>query len=1115
MNLRLHSHHYFHFKKENNGSDGGFCNTQKSPERNSFHIMQLVLLLIFFYTVTGSTNAQTIRYVKAGATGSGTSWTDDSGDLQAAINASVAGDQVWVARGTYKPKYRADNMSSANANDRNNAFVLKKDVKIYGGFAGTETTLAQRDLSVLANRALLSGDIGATGDNSDNAYHVVISAGDAGTSELNGFTVSGGNADGIGGISINSQVLSNSLGGGIYNSQSSPILNNLIIKGNSTSTGGGGIFNLSSSAVLNNIVISGNTASFGGGIENFQSTTFLTNVTISGNTASSGGGIQNYSSSPTIHNTIIYGNSSGINNSDVNSIPMIGYSLVQGSADVTNGNIDGSADPKFVSPVTAGLNTGGDYHLQPGSPVINAGNNTYYNAGQMPDLSAITTDLAGNPRISGVNIDMGAYEYHQPVKWFVKPGSLDAGISWSEAGDFQTVIDKADNGDSVFVAKGTYQPASGYQFIMRPGVKIYGGFAGTESSLSQRDLSAGNASILKGNGSRVINGGIAVKRDAVLDGFTITGGNAGFFYGGGMYNHAVSPTIANCTFVGNSATRGGGMYNESSAPNIINCIFTDNTATGFGGAMCNISTRPSLMITNCTFFNNNGAGFGGGIFNLYYAQNSIITNCVFWDNTAPADQPDFIYRQGDGTPVFNYNYTQSDFTSIGTGNITGSSDPFINSSNPAGTDGIFGTADDGLRLIAGSATVNAGDPQTNSTNYTVQAGNTDITGAARIQDGIIDMGAYESAVPVAGTISGAGIVCPGSNSTTLTLTGYAGNIQWQSSTDNVTFNNIEGANAATYTASNLTATTWYQAVVSSGTESVTSPGVALTLDVLPAITVTSSNPHLYFGAPGDQTSTITATATGGAAPYTITFSINRALISDYINDAGDEVWSAPGSTTTSANPPSVFTGIADGGSASINVALLADADITATVTDANGCSLAATAVHIVAEDARCFAGKSGNAKVLMCHLTGSAKNPYVEICVDADAVQEHLDEGDMLGSCSMSSRDMGNGIFNSTVNPASAIAPETSNKEENRGKLSVKVMPNPSSNFFTLGLESQSMEKVQLTISDITGRIVERRANVPANSTLQLGSGYHSGIYIAEFVQGGDKVTIRLIKAGK
>ncbi len=110
---------------------------------------------------------------------------------------------------------------------------------------------------------------------------------------------------------------------------------------------------------------------------------------------------------------------------------------------------------------------------------------------------------------------------------------------------------------------------------------------------------------------------------------------------------------------------------------------------------------------------------------------------------------------------------------------------------------------------------------------------------------------------------------------------------------------------------------------------------------------------------------------------------------------------------------------------------------------------------------------------------------------------------------------MGNGIFSSTAIGSAAVAPETGLKEENRGKLSVKVMPNPTSNFFTLGLESESMEAVKLTVSDITGRIVERRANVPANSTIQLGAGYHSGIYIAEFVQGNDKVTTRLIKAGK
>src|SRR5690606_30678270 len=69
---------------------------------------------------------------------------------------------------------------------------------------------------------------------------------------------------------------------------------------------------------------------------------------------------------------------------------------------------------------------------------------------------------------------------------------------------------------------------------------------------------------------------------------------------------------------------------------------------------------------------------------------------------------------------------------------------------------------------------------------------------------------------VAGTISGGGIVCTGTNNTVLTLNGNTGTIQWQSSSDDVTFNDIAGATATTYTATNLTATTYYRAVVTNG-----------------------------------------------------------------------------------------------------------------------------------------------------------------------------------------------------------------------------------------------------------------------------------------------------------
>ena len=67
----------------------------------------------------------------------------------------------------------------------------------------------------------------------------------------------------------------------------------------------------------------------------------------------------------------------------------------------------------------------------------------------------------------------------------------------------------------------------------------------------------------------------AVSAATVLDGFTITGGNANgpypWYYGGGMYNYNnSSPTLADITFSGNAASYGGGMYNYSSSPTLTN-----------------------------------------------------------------------------------------------------------------------------------------------------------------------------------------------------------------------------------------------------------------------------------------------------------------------------------------------------------------------------------------------------------------------------------------------------------------------------------------------------------------------------------------------------------------
>jgi len=146
----------------------------------------------------------------------------------------------------------------------------------------------------------------------------------------------------------------------------------------------------------------------------------------------------------------------------------------------------------------------------------------------------------------------------------------------------------------------------------------------------------------------------------------------------------------------------------------------------------------------------------------------------------------------------------------------------------------------------------------------------------------------------------------------------------------------------------------------------------------------------------------------------------------------------------------------------------------------------------------------------MCHVTGSKKNPRIQICVDADAVQAHLNQGDLLGSCTVNTRDM-----NLNAADASEMVSDLAQKGEVLSKLSVTVMPNPSSYYFTLGLKSLSKEKIKVTVTDIAGRVIEQRTDISANSTIQLAGNYHPGVYIAAFLQGNDRVTIRLIKEGK
>ena len=238
-----------------------------------------------------------------------------------------------------------------------------------------------------------------------------------------------------------------------------------------------------------------------------------------------------------------------------------------------------------------------------------------------------------------------------------------SGLSWSNAygeADFKDALDNDPAVTEFWVAAGIYRPSPGNRdesFNMRPGVSLYGGFAGTETDRSQRDWAkhvtvltgdlakddvvdgSGLTTTIKGDNSYTVVTAVNAGVDAVLDGFVITGGDASLASGtllqssgGGMVNDASSVTVNNCSFVTNRAAKyGGGMGNRNSSPVVANTVFEGNDAGEYGGGMFNMNSGPFLL--NCTFSGNSSGGSGAGLYN-YDGSSPVISRCTFSGNTA-------------------------------------------------------------------------------------------------------------------------------------------------------------------------------------------------------------------------------------------------------------------------------------------------------------------------------------------------------------------------------------------------------------------------------------------------------------------------------------------------
>lgn len=88
----------------------------------------------------------------------------------------------------------------------------------------------------------------------------------------------------------------------------------------------------------------------------------------------------------------------------------------------------------------------------------------------------------------------------------------------------------------------------------------------------------------------------------------------------------------------------------------------------------------------------------------------------------------------------------------------------------------------------------------------------------------------------------------------------------------------------------------------------------------------------------------------------------------------------------------------------------------------------------------------------------------------------------------------------------------TTEQTENTEGFEVKVIGNPSTNYFTLQLQSSNQTPVQIRVTDATGRVVEAKANNNANSTVQIGHAFKPGVYYAELQQGANRKVVQLMK---
>ena len=640
-------------------------------------------VLLFWLGSLASLTAATFHVSPGGNNAaSGLTWAAAKQNVTNAMAAARAGDEIWVAQGTYRE-----------------SIEMQSEVALYGGFSGTELYRDQRDWT--SRPTILDG----------STQHTVIKVEIAlatPATRIDGFIIRNGVGILGGGIActatrptIANNIISNNLslsggGGGIccYNGADAVIVNNLIAYNNATGddADGGGIAAVppdsggtgSSPLILGNIIAANNAEENGGGIaarglgsaptilNNFIYANFATqpplgdrslggggiacvdggmvkliaNNTISGNAGLEAGGVLlvggSFDFPPLVNNTLVGNNGPAVCSVGCAGVQLVNNIIAYNSCGVcSNKTVGGGAmflrcnlvygnalDYDSV-PVATGFN--GNLAVDPQLVSVAYGDlhllagSPCINSGDAAYISSAWTDMDGRARIRGGQVDIGAHEFdgvaRSPNPRIVRVSST--GNDNNDGASWATA--KRTVGGALRAISANY---------LRPSDLVLGGEVWVAAGTYRENLTLPlNVHLFGGfQGSEAAraqrNFNLYVSR---LDGQA--SGRTLLAQGGYQLNTVDGFYISGGRLVQNGTDQGGGVECYQSGALIANCVITNNVASQGGGIG---GFGASLTVSNCVITNNlaggDGAGWGGGIYLTHsYA---VIQGCQVAFNTS-------------------------------------------------------------------------------------------------------------------------------------------------------------------------------------------------------------------------------------------------------------------------------------------------------------------------------------------------------------------------------------------------------------------------------------------------------------------------------------------------